>query len=632
MKNRTAPLLSILLLVVFASCDMTVQKKESSDGNVDAFSGVFTPLHRGDFETDLWASHFVDEDYGWVAGSAGYILHTDDGGATWNRQETGTELDFRDLFFLDRDNGWAVANFGTDQGFGNGMWSKGTLFHTTDGGETWALVREFGDKLDWVRFNDSDTGWIQGGPDGAYETTDGGESWNPIDRLPEPGYELSFEHEIGTHPHNVAAVSFVDEETGWLCGTRNDPETSGGFYGMILHTTDNGDTWQIQYEEYGMYPRAIDFYDADFGVVAGYYGAKYVTRDGGSTWTKHARPGRNTWLESVEVLNEQEAIAFGWAGTAERTTDGGQTWQSAAECRADDLYAVHMVDADNGWAVGQWGLIYRLSDHGAVHQIQESGVTEHLADVTFVDAQTGWAVGWYGTIVHTSDGGNTWTDRSISTDANFTSVHFVDANEGWVAGEFCDIYHTDDGGVTWTLQKEGSGAWSSGGWQIDSLFFLDAERGWAVGDECHFTVDGGETWRVMTDGSYPLSEVRHVHLWDGGSGIAQRGRFSMDGHGAVIWEESDSEGWPSPIGDYDHYTGELLFVNETTGYVLGGYDDDIRGVGKMKSFFCHTDNRGESWNRVDLEMENTLFDISFYDGGSRAVLVGDWGLIMTLEL
>ena len=74
---------------------------------------------------------FVDSLYGWFAGDSGVIMHTTDGGVNWSFQDTHAVYDVEDVFFLDRNRGWASSfNFSTSP-FGT------VLLKTTNGGATW---------------------------------------------------------------------------------------------------------------------------------------------------------------------------------------------------------------------------------------------------------------------------------------------------------------------------------------------------------------------------------------------------------------------------------------------------------------------------------------------------------------
>ena len=48
---------------------------------------------KADWETHFTDLHFVNPQYGWIVGEKGFIIHTNNGGKTWNRQEVGTEED-----------------------------------------------------------------------------------------------------------------------------------------------------------------------------------------------------------------------------------------------------------------------------------------------------------------------------------------------------------------------------------------------------------------------------------------------------------------------------------------------------------------------------------------------------------
>ncbi len=75
----------------------------------------------------LTAVEFADENNGWAVGHDAVILHTKDGGKSWQLQNFQPELEkpFLDVLFTDGNNGMAIGAYG--------------LFMTTsDGGASWA--------------------------------------------------------------------------------------------------------------------------------------------------------------------------------------------------------------------------------------------------------------------------------------------------------------------------------------------------------------------------------------------------------------------------------------------------------------------------------------------------------------
>src|SRR4051812_41740233 len=74
---------------------------------------------------DIW---FLDPNRGWAVNSNGHILHTEDGGTTWQRQfSAGAAVYLRCIAFVDELRGWV----GT-------VSAAHRLFRTTDGGASWS--------------------------------------------------------------------------------------------------------------------------------------------------------------------------------------------------------------------------------------------------------------------------------------------------------------------------------------------------------------------------------------------------------------------------------------------------------------------------------------------------------------
>src|SRR5262245_22418057 len=60
-------------------------------------------------DATLRAVHFIDAKEGWAVGDEGVILHTIDGGQTWDRQATGLRASLRSVMFLSPFVGWVVG-------------------------------------------------------------------------------------------------------------------------------------------------------------------------------------------------------------------------------------------------------------------------------------------------------------------------------------------------------------------------------------------------------------------------------------------------------------------------------------------------------------------------------------------
>ncbi|MCA9445356.1 MAG: hypothetical protein KC964_31495, partial [Candidatus Omnitrophica bacterium] len=129
------------------------------------------------FDSNWGDVTFADDQYGWIVFNGDYVnrkgtrklLRTTDGGNTWERiNDTEERGGLFNLFFLDREHGWMVNNYGF-------------IESTTDGGETWSVQRTNYDgivDLKAVYFTDEFSGWAVGAAGTVLTTTDGGAHWN----------------------------------------------------------------------------------------------------------------------------------------------------------------------------------------------------------------------------------------------------------------------------------------------------------------------------------------------------------------------------------------------------------------------------------------------------------------------
>jgi len=99
---------------------------------------------------------FRDANLGWIA-TVGAVLWTGDGGTTWVPVATGGVNN--SVFFATDDDGWAVGNYGS-------------ILHSVNGGKTWEIYTDVGDAFLYsVNFPDADHGWVTGGGGALYQYT-----------------------------------------------------------------------------------------------------------------------------------------------------------------------------------------------------------------------------------------------------------------------------------------------------------------------------------------------------------------------------------------------------------------------------------------------------------------------------
>ncbi len=153
--------------------------------------------------------------------------------------ENGVVGVFMSASFPTENDGWLAV--------GNGDASTGYLYHTTDGGTSWHLIRTL-----WVGsggtasvyFLDPTHGWlISGNPaaNGADSvtvtvTTDGGQAWQPL--LNEAGWLSDLGQETPT---------FSDPEHGFVAKTTLSPTDPPTLQGELMETSDGGAEWAAAY-------------------------------------------------------------------------------------------------------------------------------------------------------------------------------------------------------------------------------------------------------------------------------------------------------------------------------------------------------------------------------------------------
>ena len=116
-KNKTKNVLLILLLILaYQQSNLSQQYWELLDSPTTE---------------NLNAVCFTDSLYGWTAGFGGTILHTANGGDDWEFQDAQTDNSIEDIFFIDRNLGWAVYWEVFNPPYGT------YVLRTTDGGANW---------------------------------------------------------------------------------------------------------------------------------------------------------------------------------------------------------------------------------------------------------------------------------------------------------------------------------------------------------------------------------------------------------------------------------------------------------------------------------------------------------------
>jgi len=294
--------------------------------------------------------YFVDSLYGWAVGDLGTIIHTTNGGTSWLIQNSNTDsLIIRDVFFLDRNLGWAI-------GLEVFSYPYGTyILRTTNGGTNWTKSVNPEENIisQCILFIDSLNGWMGGrpNPNPIVKTTDGGNTW------------LETEIDSSTYSNfPVYDIEFFDSKFGYASGGKFD------CCGIMWWTTNGGDYWFVA-DTPNVAPEPIyqlhifdtlnvlgvggDFESWGFGV------GMIRTSDGGVSW-EFGYIGISGVAWDIDFRTDSEAWApLGGEEKLIYSLDAGLTWTPVSTPDSAIISKMIFPDSLHGFGVGMNGAIIK---------------------------------------------------------------------------------------------------------------------------------------------------------------------------------------------------------------------------------------------------------------------------------
>jgi photosystem II stability/assembly factor-like uncharacterized protein len=239
---------------------------------------------------------------------------------------------------------------------------------------------------------------------------------------------------------------------GYAAGAGQD--SIGGLVGVILKTTDRGETWQAQDVGHVNVLNSVYFTNDDNGYVVGQRGEALRTTDGGATWTAMTIPGTDN-LTKVQFPEDGLVGYIGVnppdsGGKVLKTTDGGGAWSSIGVggpfARS---YSCGMATDSIGVVVGYDGMVYGTTDGCSTFTAQDPQTTADIVAAAFSteDPNWGYLIGNDSTPAvtrFTEDGGTTpWQYvRCWVVDA-FYAIDMPTSDFAWECGT--------DGMILWSL-------------------------------------------------------------------------------------------------------------------------------------------------------------------------------------
>ena len=341
------------------------------------------------------------------------------------------DADLTDVFFLNRQLGWAVG-------------SQGVILRTVNGGQDWLEISQAQAEVADELTLDQKLRNMQNGVSSRWTgvTNSGSNQFQPL--------RCRFE-----------SIYFIDELHGWVAGGYDVPYVNKS-RAVVMRTNDGGVSWQPV--EGLVIPRIkrIFFSDAANGWAVGEMGnlfrtGIYFSSDGGHTWSSQSSGEMKDWTAGERTIAGFVNLdAAGQPGLVRDNRYEASVLLGDVQCR---LTGLQMLDAEQGWAVGDGGAILQ-TDNGGLSWSEPISAAEKAMFRQFdfssvsIAADKIWIAGNPGTIVFSIDlkSGEIFAHRT-GIRLPIHDIHFVDRQYGWIVGALGTIVATTDGGKTWQSQR-----------------------------------------------------------------------------------------------------------------------------------------------------------------------------------
>ncbi len=288
-----------------------------------------------------------------------------------------------------------------------------------------------------------------------------------------------------------------------------------------------------------------------------------------------------------------------------KTMDSGLTWDTLLFSLDSASFQQIFVTNDSTFiAVGakgdplffnKTGMIARTTDYGNSWDIKM--VNSPLLSLFFPNDSIGYAVGRNGLILKTIDAGTNWINISPDTISQYSSVLFINDTIGFACRyDSSIIIKTSDGGNNWLNTFIGGFS------PPENIFFSSDSIGYFILNDFDSlrifkTSDGGNTWNLYST-IYTSPSISNDLLFINDTTGYLVGQFFIlkteDGGKTWVWQVV----YPDIVGDD---LMDVFFLNEDTGFAAG--------LGQ----FYKTTNGGECLQAANFSFTDSLLTVYFND-------------------
>jgi photosystem II stability/assembly factor-like uncharacterized protein len=229
---------------------------------------------------------------------------------------------------------------------------------------------------------------------------------------------------------------------------------AAGHSGVILRSSDNGDTWTRQrvdvWSPDSMAPSQgapildLLFADASSGFAVGAFSTLLRTRDGGATWEALSLKG-----EAPVVEGAADADAISEAGDDPTAFDGSGVLSADLLVLEDEvdphLNAIARDPAGTLYLAGERGAMFRSRDNGDSWQRLAFPYEGSMFGVMTWDAGHVLAFGLRGNVFESTDGGDSWSRLDTGTEVALMGGSALPGGGAVIVGNEGTILQRADG-------------------------------------------------------------------------------------------------------------------------------------------------------------------------------------------
>jgi len=223
-----------------------------------------------------------------AVGQRGHIVHSSDGGSTWQQSKVPVSSDLTAVFFVGERKGWAVGH-------------DGVVLATSDGGQNWTL------QLDGHRANELLVRQLEERAQAQPQAAELKTMLDDARRYKEQGADKPF-----------LDVWFADENNGWIVGA----------YNLIFRTADGGQHWEPWFDRTDN-PKLLNLHavaQAGDGLyVVGESGLVLRLDAAAQRFVAQPTPYKGSYFGVVGT--QSTVVVYGLRGNAYARATGGSGWQ-----------------------------------------------------------------------------------------------------------------------------------------------------------------------------------------------------------------------------------------------------------------------------------------------------------------